>query len=103
VISTILTAAAAVSPDTLLHLASEPPPVKTEINTAGIINWIVKYILPVMFGLAGVLIVGSFMSGKGQMKEVMTRAAGMTIGVVFIAAAFSFYTFGQTLTGVFLK
>lgn len=73
------------------------PPPGPAINTEGIVAWIVRYIVPLLLGLAGVGVMLKTLGGHGQTRQHMSVATGMLIGLSFIAVGTAFFVFAQGL------
>jgi hypothetical protein len=65
----------------------------TIINTAKIMGWVAKAVLPILFAVAGVTIIGT--AGKGRFSQVLNHATLLLIGVVVLAGAPLFFLFGD--------
>lgn len=84
----LLTAAQTVADHLDIWAAPEPtgtPQPTGEVNTSGIIGWLVKAIIPILLGGIGVLFVAK--SGKGRVSEILTSTAIVIIGLIFVAGA----------------
>lgn len=68
------------------------------INTAGITNFILSTIVPILLGGIGVLIILG--SKKGRLGEVFGTLSIVIVGLVVIGGAAAFRAFGNELTNL---
>ena len=76
-------------------LAAEPT-----INTQGVITWIVKYIVPLLFAFAAVVIMSR--AHQGRTRENAVVAVNLFLGIIVIAAGGSLFLFVQSVVDLIL-
>jgi hypothetical protein len=70
-----------------------------QLNTNGIVTFVVKAIVPIIFVLAAVLIMSR--AHKGQTAQNVSVVGNLLIGVVLLAGAGAFVAFGGQLVTLF--
>jgi hypothetical protein len=82
-------------PDLTNVLAADPT-----INTTGVVAWIVKFIVPLLFAFAAVVIMSR--AHQGRTRENAVVAVNLFLGVVLLASGGALFLFGKDLVGLFL-
>ena len=67
-------------------------------DSSGIVNWIVKNILPIIIVLCGVGI--AFANKKGNYSEVGSRVGILFIGLIVVAGGIVWYAVANDIVGV---
>lgn len=65
------------------------------INTTGVIAWVVKFIVPLLFALAAVVVMSR--AHQGRTRENAVVAVNLFLGIFLLAAGTVLFTFGQQL------
>ena len=86
--------------DTVSAWLAEPAPTESpvpgpEINTAGIRDFLITKIVPILLAVLGVIFISR--AGKGEMSRVLTSTGIAIIGLVFIAGAAALLVFGRQM------
>lgn len=76
-------------------LAAEPT-----INTTGVVSWIVKYVVPLLFAFAAVVIMSR--AHQGRTRENAVVAVNLFLGVLLLASGGALFIFGQELVDLIL-
>lgn len=76
-------------------LAAEP-----SVNTEGVVAWVVKYIVPLLFAFAAVVIMSR--AHQGRTRENAVVAVNLFLGIILIAAAGTMFAFGSDLVDLVL-
>jgi hypothetical protein len=76
-------------------LAADPT-----INTTGVVQWIVKYIVPLIFAFIAVIIMSR--AHQGRTRENAVVAVNLFLGVLLLASGGALFVFGQDLVGLIL-
>jgi hypothetical protein len=76
-------------------LAADPT-----INTTGVVQWIVKYIVPLIFAFIAVIIMSR--AHQGRTRENAVVAVNLFLGVLLLASGGVLFAFGQDLVGLIL-
>ena len=76
-------------------LAADPT-----INTTGVVRWIVKYIVPLIFAFVAVIIMSR--AHQGRTRENAVVAVNLFLGVLLLASGGALFVFGQDLVGLIL-
>ncbi|MEN3356110.1 MAG: hypothetical protein V7637_92 [Mycobacteriales bacterium] len=82
-------------PELLDVLAAEPT-----INTQGLVAWIVKYIVPLIFAFVAVIIMSR--AHQGRTRENAVVAVNLFLGVLLLASGGALFVFGQGLVDLIL-
>jgi hypothetical protein len=82
-------------PDLTNVLAADPT-----INTTGVVAWIVKFIVPLLFAFAAVVIMSR--AHQGRTRENAVVAVNLFLGVILLASGGALFLFGKDLVGLFL-
>jgi hypothetical protein len=82
-------------PDLTHVLAADPT-----INTTGVVAWLVKYIVPLLFAFAAVVIMSR--AHQGRTRENAVVAVNLFLGVILLASGGALFLFGKDLVGLFL-
>jgi hypothetical protein len=92
----------------LIALAPAPSPTNEPaaptggvINSAGVVTWIATRIVPVILAALGVFFL--FGAKRGEVGKVVTSSGIAVWGILFIAAAFTFYGFGDNILGLLFE
>jgi hypothetical protein len=83
-----------------VHLAVHVLAGEPTINTTGVVQWIVKYIVPLLFAFAAVVIMSR--AHQGRTRENAVVAVNLFLGVLLIASAGALFLFGQQLVDLVL-
>ena len=70
------------------------------INTTGVVSWIVKYIVPLLFAFAAVVIMSR--AHQGRTRENAVVAVNLFLGIMLLAAGGLLYAFGKSLVELIL-
>jgi hypothetical protein len=76
-------------------LAADPT-----INTTGVVQWIVKYIVPLIFAFVAVIIMSR--AHQGRTRENAVIAVNLFLGVMLLASGGALFLFGQDLVSLIL-
>jgi hypothetical protein len=90
--------ALAATPTPTVSPTGDTPAGGGDLNTAALITWAVKNILPILFLMIGIWIVSR--SRLGRMSEVATTGGISIIGVMFIAGGPLLFIFGDKLVNM---
>ena len=82
------------------HLAAHVLAAEPTINTTGDEAWIVKYIIPLLFAFAAVVIMSR--AHQGRTRENAVVAVNLFLGIMLIAAGGALFAFGQQLVSLVL-
>lgn len=82
-------------PDLTHVLAADPT-----INTTGVVAWLVKYIVPLLFAFAAVVIMSR--AHQGRTRENAVVAVNLFLGVILLASGGALFLFGRDLVGLIL-
>jgi hypothetical protein len=82
-------------PDLTQVLAAEPT-----LNTTGVVQWIVKYIVPLIFAFIAVIIMSR--AHQGRTRENAVIAVNLFLGVLLLASGGALFLFGQGLVELIL-
>ena len=75
-------------------LAQEPTS-PTDINTEGVISFLLSKIAPIFLAVLGLIFIGR--AGKGEVSKVVTSSAIAIVGLAFIAGAVALIFLGELL------
>lgn len=70
----------------------------TQINTQGVINFILSKIAPIMLAILGVIFIAR--ANKGEVSRVLTSSAIAIVGLVFVAGALTLLFLGTYLVNI---
>jgi hypothetical protein len=70
------------------------------INTTGVVGWIVKYIVPLLFAFAAVVIMSR--AHQGRTRENAVVAVNLFLGIMLLASGTVLFAFGQQLVELIL-
>ena len=86
------------------YLADPAPanPPGPTINTTGIVEWGVKFVLPIIMLLGGLSIAMKAASGHGQTRQHFQMVTGLLIGAAVIAAGGGLFLFAGSLVHLML-
>ena len=76
-------------------LAAEPT-----INTTGVVAWIVKYLVPLLFAFAAVVIMSR--AHQGRTRENAVVAVNLFLGIMLLAAGGALFAFCPQLVSLIL-
>ena len=76
-------------------LAADPT-----INTTGVVQWIVKYIVPLIFAFVAVIIMSR--AHQGRTRENAVVAVNLFLGIILLASGGVLFAFGQELVELVL-
>ncbi|HEY9389165.1 MAG TPA: hypothetical protein VIR27_05255 [Mycobacteriales bacterium] len=65
------------------------------INTTGVIAWIVKFVVPLLFAMAAVVVMSR--AHQGRTRENAVVAVNLFLGIFLLAAGGVLFAFGQQL------
>lgn len=82
-------------PDLTQVLAAEPT-----LNTKGVVQWIVTYIVPLIFAFVAVIIMSR--AHQGRTRENAVVAVNLFLGVLLLASGGALFLFGQQLVELIL-
>lgn len=86
----------------LTSLAAQAPTVlAADINTTGLVTWMVKTIVPLICLFIGIGIMAS--SKKGRVSEGLTTVGVLLLGLVVIAGGGLFFAFADTIAKTAIK
>lgn len=84
------------------HVAASVPDMvpakKGELNTDGLVKWVVKYIVPIVVAAIGVGILTR--SSKGETGKNVITVGNMLVGIMVIAGGALLFAFGSNLVNV---
>lgn len=76
-------------------LAAEPT-----LNTTGVVQWIVTYIVPLIFAFIAVIVMSR--AHQGRTRENAVIAVNLFLGVLLLASGGALFIFGQELVELIL-
>lgn len=65
------------------------------INTTGVIAWVVKFVVPLLFAIAAVVVMSR--AHQGRTRENAVVAVNLFLGIFLLAAGGVLFGFGQQL------
>lgn len=66
-----------------------------DINTTGVVTWIVTYIVPLLFAVAAVVVMSR--AHQGRTRENAVVAVNLFLGIFLLAAGGLLFTLGSDL------
>lgn len=82
--------------DVAIHvLAAEPT-----IHTTDVVSWVVKYIVPLLFAFAAVVIMSR--AHQGRTRENAIVAVNLFLGILLLASGGILFAFGKDLVDLVL-
>lgn len=72
----------------------------TDLNSTGIVAWLVKNIVPVFIVIVGLSVLSQFKSGRAS--KVAQQVGIMLLGCAIIAGGATWYAFGDTISKTLL-
>ena len=82
------------------HLAIHVLAAEPTINTTGVVSWIVKYIVPLLFAFAAVVIMSR--AHQGRTRENAIVAVNLFLGILLLASGGILFAFGKNLVDLIL-
>ncbi len=87
-------------PDVLAQ-APEQTPGPRDVNTEGVVEFLLGRIAPILLAILGLIFIGR--AGRGEVSRVITSSAIALVGLAFIGGALVLVFLGEYIVGIFFQ